>query len=49
MQVFGQMSDESFQLLSRQIGTEKVIDRQTGVYPEFEGRYGTGVKLMDRM
>ena len=45
IQVFGQMSDESFQLLSRQIGTEKVIDRQTEVGPEFEGRYGMGVKL----
>jgi len=39
------MSDESFQLLSRQIGTEKVIERQTEVGPEFEGRYGMGVKL----
>jgi DNA repair exonuclease SbcCD ATPase subunit len=45
IQVFGQMSDESFQLLSRNIGTEKVIERQPGVGPEFEGRYGMGVKL----
>jgi hypothetical protein len=45
VQVFGQISDESFQLLARNIGTEKVIERQPGVGPEFEGRYGMGVKL----
>jgi hypothetical protein len=44
-QVFGQMSDESFQNLTSHIGTEKVIEPQTRVGPEFEGRYGTGVKL----
>jgi hypothetical protein len=44
-QVFGQMSDESFQQLSSHIGTEKDIEPRTRVEPEFEGRYGTGVKL----
>ncbi|KAE9378847.1 hypothetical protein N431DRAFT_363556 [Stipitochalara longipes BDJ] len=47
-QVFGQMSDESFQNLSRHIGTEKVIETQARVGPEFEGRYGTGVKLSEK-
>ncbi len=44
-QVFGQMSDESFQNLARRIGTEKVAEPQSRANPEFEGRHGTGVKL----
>jgi hypothetical protein len=44
-QVFGQMSDESFQKLAHRIGTEKVVEAQSRADPEFEGRYGTGVKL----
>jgi hypothetical protein len=44
-QVFGQMSDESFQNIARRIGTEKVVEPQSSADPKFEGRYGTGVKL----
>lgn len=44
-QVFGQMSDESFQNLTSRIGPEKVVEPQSRADPEFEGRYGTGVKL----
>lgn len=48
MQVFGQMSDESFQVLARCISTGKIEQRQTEVDPKFEGRYGTGVKLSEK-
>ncbi|CZR68787.1 uncharacterized protein PAC_18686 [Phialocephala subalpina] len=44
-QVLGQISDESFQIFSSRVGTEKSLEPQTRVDPEFEGRYGTGIKL----
>lgn len=44
-QVLGQISDESFQLFSSRVSTEKSLEPQTRVGPEFEGRYGTGIKL----
>ncbi|KAH8648324.1 hypothetical protein BGZ60DRAFT_390547 [Tricladium varicosporioides] len=44
-QVFGQMSDDSFQLLSRRIGVDKTTEPPTKVDPVFENRYGSGVKL----
>lgn len=50
IQVLGQMSDESVQLLSRRLGAEKAVERQADAVErqagvEFEGRYGMGNKL----
>jgi hypothetical protein len=45
LMVFGQMSDESFQHLTRRIGTEALVESQSSVGPEFSARYGTGIKL----
>ena len=46
--VFGQMSDDSVQQISRGHGPtniERTMESQTGIGPEFENRYGTGFKL----
>lgn len=46
--VFGQLSDESVQQLSRDhspISIEKTMEPRTGIDPKFENRYGTGFKL----
>jgi hypothetical protein len=44
-QVFGQISDDSFQLLSRQIGAASTVEEPERVSPQFENRYGTGITL----
>jgi predicted nucleic acid-binding Zn-ribbon protein len=46
--VFGQMSDDSVQHISRNhspTSVERTMEPQTGIGPEFENRYGTGFKL----
>ena len=49
LQVMGQMSDDSAQQFSRDLGPKgpvTAIEPHTGVSPAFENRYGTGFKLM---
>lgn len=48
LQAIGQMSDDSLQQLSRDLGhtgAEKAMEPQTGIGLAFENRYGTGIKL----
>jgi chromosome segregation ATPase len=48
IQLLGQMSDDSLQQLSRDLGhtvIEKAAEPQTGKGTQFEDRYGAGVKL----
>lgn len=51
IQLLGQMSDDSLQQLSRDLGhtaIEKAAEPQTGKGTQFEDRYGAGVKLVSK-